>query len=311
MKIQMSLKIATIVLGLLGPLWSVRADAPPAPAGDATGNNEGSPAKNQPMSLDADKQHSTPARESSGGAAAKSGIEEDELTEHQSVDSFSSLEDGQPGQPGEWEVQIDMGWRTHPDEHDPISLNMEIQKTLSGSEFLENTQLIIAVPLELGLGGVDGNGDVSLEWQQRWVRDNGSMPTLATLTEVRLPTGYHSSGVDGKITGIVAKEAGPGTLYFNAFAETANGDNVEDLRHFQWGFRAGYKWRIDEKLALIGDYVNQSSEEEGHANINALELSGMYKATEHLTVGPGILIGLDHNDETPNVGAGVRLMINF
>lgn len=68
---------------------------------------------------------------------------------------------------------------------------------------------------------------------------------------------------------------------------------------------------MNDKFALIGDYVNQCSEEEGHANINALELSGMYKATEHLTIGPGIQIGLDHNDETPNFGAGVRLMISF
>ena len=136
-------------------------------------------------------------------------------------------------------------------------------------------------------------------------------PTLSTLAEVRLPTGYQSSGVDGTLTGIVAKDAGPGTIFLNGFTTTANGDNVDDLRHFQWGLRVGYKWRIDEKIALIGDYVNESSEEEGHSNINALELSGMYKCNEHLTIGPGLVIGLGNGEETPNLGAGVRFQLNF
>jgi len=303
--------ITTAVIIGFGLPQSARAGEPAKSAATPPAVQPPTGTGHEPMDLNGESSRAKPASDATAKPPSSAAPDEDEITEHQSVDSFSSLEDGQPGAPGEWEVQIDMGWRTTSGEHDPFSLNMEIQKTLSGSEFLNNTQLIVAVPLELGLGGVDGNGDVNLEWQQRWVKDNGTMPTLSTLTEVRLPTGYHSSGVDGKITGIVAKEAGPGTLYFNAFAETANGDNVEDLRHFQWGFRGGYKWRINEKFALIGDYVNQSSEEEGHANINALELSGMYKATEHLTIGPGILIGLDHNDETPNFGAGVRLMINF
>ncbi len=243
--------------------------------------------------------------------AAKESAADDLLTEHQSVDAFNSLEDGQPGQPGTLELQVQSGWTTTSGEHDPISLLTELQYNPDGSEFLRNMQIVLGVPVEMGLGGVDGNADVELGWQQRWVKDNGAMPTLATLAEIRLPTGYQSSGVDGTLTGIVAKECGPGTLFFNSFIKTANGDNVEDLRHFQWGFRTGYKWRITEALAFIADYLNESSEEEGHANINALELSGMYHVNEHLTVGPGILIGLDDNEETPNFGAGVRLQFSF
>lgn len=44
---------------------------------------------------------------------------------------------------------------------------------------------------------------------------------------------------------------------------------------------------------------------------NTLELSGEWHVNEHLTVGPGIVIGLDDNDETPDFGAGMRFMIAF
>ncbi|MBN2563949.1 MAG: hypothetical protein JXQ75_23790 [Phycisphaerae bacterium] len=242
-----------------------------------------------------------------------SGLEqgEDDVAARQSIDSFTSLEDGQPGDPGKFELEFMLEWETISGEHDPITLETELEYTPDGSDFLQNMQLILGVPVEMGLGGVDGNADLEFGWQQRWVREDGMMPTLATLAEIRIPSGYHSSGVDGTLTGIVAKDVGPGTAYLNGFVKTANGDNVEDVRHFQWGVVTGYKWRIDERFALIGDYVCKSSEEDGHANVNLLELSGEYKVNEHLTVGPGIVIGLDDNEETPNFGAGLRATISF
>ena len=236
---------------------------------------------------------------------------EDAVAERQSVDAFNSLEDGQPGVPGGFELEADFGWQTTSGEHDAFSLTPELELTLDGCEFLRNTQLILGVPLDFGLGRVEGNGDVEFGWQQRWVAEEGLMPTLATLAEVRLPSGYHSAGVDGTLTGIVAKDCGPGTLYFNAFAKTANGDNVEDLRHFQWGLRAGYKWRITDELALIADYLHEVSEQETHGDVNLLEVSGEWHVTKDLTIGPGIFVGLDDNEETPNLGAGVHLTWSF
>ena len=81
--------------------------------------------------------------------------------------------------------------------------------------------------------------------------------------------------------------------------------------HFQWGLRAGYKWRVSDAFALTGDYVHESSEEDGHGDINLLELSGQWKVNEHITIGPGVFVGLDDNEETPNLGAGVRLTWSF
>lgn len=243
--------------------------------------------------------------------AQKGREAEDAVAQRQSVDYWNPIEDGQPGAPGNWEVKFDAGWKTFSGQHDPFALTSQVQYTPEGGHFLHNMKLGVAVPVTMGLGGVEGNGDAEFEWKQRWVAEHDGIPTMATVVDVRVPTGYHSSGVDGMLTGVVAKDLGPGTWIFNGFVETANGDNVEDLRHFQWGFRTGYKWRITDDFALIGDYIHRSSEEEGHANINSLQLSGEYHPNEHITIGPGITIGLDDHDETPNFGAGVRVQFTF
>jgi hypothetical protein len=249
--------------------------------------------------------------ETEGMSMTSRRLTEDAVSARQSVDAYNTLEDGQPGNPGSFELQLEAGWKTTSGEHDPVTWLTELQYNGEGNEFLENSQFILGVPVEMGLGGVDGNADATLGWQQRWIEDDGSMPTFATLAEIRFPTGYQSAGVDGTLTGIIAKDLGPGTTYFNAYARTANGNNIEDLRHFQWGFRVGYKWRINDTFAVIGDYAHQSSEARGHANSNTLELSSEWHINEYMTVGPGIVIGLDDNEETPNFGAGVRMMISF
>lgn len=238
-------------------------------------------------------------------------VSEDAMTEEQSLDSYCSLEDGQPGEPGHFELKTDIGWQTKSGEHDPVLLTPELTYTFDGSEFLRNMELGLSVPMELGLGGEPGNGDVEIAWLQRWVREDGMMPTISTVAEIRVPSGYHSSGVDGTLTGVIAKNLGPGTMFLNGFIKTANGHNIDDLRHFQWGARAGYKWQVRDDLAFIVDYVNQSSEEEGNANSNLLELSSEWRVNEHLTIGPGIVIGLDDNEETPNLGAGVHVGWSF
>lgn len=236
---------------------------------------------------------------------------EDEVAQRQSVDYWNPIEDGQPGAAGNWEVKFDAGWKTFSGQHDPFSLTSQVQYTPEGGHFLHNMKIGVAVPVTMGLGDVEGNGDAVLEWKQRWLAEQGAMPTLATVIDIRLPSGYQSSGVDGTLTGVVAKDLGPGTMIFNGFVKTANGDNLEELRHFQWGFRAGYKWRVSDSFSLIGDYLHQSSEEDGHANINSLQLAGEYHVNEHVTIGPGISIGLDDHEETPNFGAGVRVQFSF
>lgn len=236
---------------------------------------------------------------------------EDDVTVRQSVDSYSTLEDGQPGAPGRIQVQLDQGWETRSGESDAILFTPQLQYTPDWNDFSRLTQFTLSFPMEYGNGEIDGNADAELGWQQRWISEDGWVPTMATLLELRFPTGYRSSGIDGKLTGIVAKDLGPGTLYFNAFAKTVNGNNIDNARDFQWGLRAGYQWVINEEFAITTDYVHQSSEEEGHADSNVLEVSGEWHIGDNLVFGPGISFGLDDNEETPDFGAGFRLTWAF
>jgi hypothetical protein len=236
---------------------------------------------------------------------------EDVLSEHQSIDAFTSLEDGTPGPPGEVAPQVVGGWFTKSGEPDEYLLEFEFKWTPGGNPFLDNTELAVITPWELGANAVKGNGDIEFAWQQRWVKENGMVPTLATLAEIRTPTGLHSSGVDAVLTGVMAKEMGPGTVFLNVWGGSFNGNNIEEVRDFQWGFRAGYKWRVTEELAFLGGYAHETSEEEPDGDLNLLEFATQFGVGEHVTIGPGIVIGLDNDEETPDLGAGVLVEYAF
>ena len=242
----------------------------------------------------------------------------DEVALRQEMDTFSSLEDGQPAGPGDWEMQLQGGWGTwsHTGHHDPVLLEPGLKYTPhrygpTGAHFLENMQLRMRMPFVLGTGDVAQNGDLYFGWQQRWIKECGWCPTVSTLAEMRMPTRDHSNGVDGTFTGILAKSVGPGTAYFNGWVRTANGEGIEDVRHFQWGLRGGYKLPINDWASLVAVYSHSSSVVEGDANLNVLELGACFRTEHRLAFGPGIFVGMDDNAETPNFGAGFRLIYLF
>lgn len=321
MAANMRREILNIAIGSV-LLWATTVFA----QGTAPGGKQ--PEKVDTLSLASAEQ--TPASPESSAEKEKKYTEhrlaEDPVTRRQSVDTFTTLEDGQPGAPGEIQMQLDAGWETRSGQPDEFTLRPELQWTPANGEFWRNLQLTLAVPMDLGNGAVDGNADLEFGWQQRWVKEEGLMPTLATLAEMRIPSGYHSAGVDGRLTGVVAKDFGPGTLYLNVWMETVNGNNFdigeettflgitregEGIRHFRWGSRLGYKWRINDTFSLVGDIRNESSEQKGVGDIDAIDLSAEWHVTEQLTIGPGIIIGLDGHDETPKFGAGVRFVYAF
>jgi len=239
------------------------------------------------------------------------GPEQDDVAARQSMDSFTSLEDGQPSAPGLMELQLDFGWSTISDESDSGLLDTQLKYTPDGSDFLRNMKLSVTVPLELGNARIDGNGDSEFAWQQRWVAEHDDTPTFATILSMRAPTGDRSSGFDGTFVGIVAKDWGPGTFFFNGWVKSANGNNIENRRDFQWGGRFAYLWHFAEDAALTIDYVNQTSEVHGESNINLLELGAQFEINDRLTVGPGVFVSLDGKDSTPNFGGGIRVTYGF
>ncbi len=235
----------------------------------------------------------------------------DAVAERQSMDSFTSLEDGQPGDPGALELQLDFGWSTSSDDSDTYTWDTQIKYTGEGSDFLKNMKLALTVPLEVGNAGIDGNGDLEIEWQQRWVAEQGNMPTIATLFTIRAPTGYHSDGIDATFTGVVAKDFGPGTFFLNGWVKSANGSHIEDRRDVQWGGRLAYLWRFDENASLTVNYVYETSEMDGESDMNLLELGAQFQINDNLTLGPGVFVGLDGKDATPDFGAGIRITYGF
>lgn len=239
---------------------------------------------------------------------------DDEVAEGQSVDAFISIEDAQPGDPGSWELAVDFGWqevRGEMSDEELFEGAFELKYTGAGSHFLENMKLSLVQGTELGNGKVEGNGDVELNWQQRWLAESKNRPTFGTLVSVRLPTGRGSSGADMTLTGILDKDAGPGVVYVSAWGTVPIDVDDEAVRDFIWGANFGYKWSVAERFALYGNYVFEISEEHGGKESNIIEFAAQYEVNEHLVLGPGILLGLDDHDETPKFGAGIRLTIGF
>jgi hypothetical protein len=307
---------ASLVLGITASLAFA--------AGQATAEKTGAKASAQPNDIKLNPAEAAATEEKTSDAS-------DAMEDRQSFNTYTSLEDGQPGQPGEFQINFFNGWETSSGERDRWLMEPEIEYTLgrTSDSFLRNTKLGLRTPLQLGTGAVDGNGDIEFYWIQRWIteQEGGWCPTFSTVNEIRIPSGYESEKVDWTMTGVLAKELGPGTAYLNAYLKSANGSNniekptftrelllgeeEDDLRNFQWGFRFGYKWRINEKIALIADYVLESSEMRGNHNRNTGEVSAEWRVTDHLTIGPGIYFGLDGAEETPNFGAGLALHYSF
>lgn len=248
----------------------------------------------------------------------------EDVRELQSMDAFTSIEDGQPGAPGEWELRLDISWEhldddsddghrffgsRNRDDDDVYPAELELKYTGKGGHFRENMKLTLTSGAEFGNGSVEGNGDIDVGWQQRWVSEHGRTPTLATLLTIRTPTGDDSSGVDVTLFGILDTDLGPGTLFFSAWITDANGG--DDVRDTQWGGQLGYRWRIREKIALIGNYVHKSSEDDGNGEIDLLEIGAEYHPRDNFIFGPGIFVGLNDDDETPDFGAGVRFTYTF
>src|SRR5262249_19624162 len=171
---------------------------------------------------------SGPAKDKGAMSLEKKATEvnEDKMEDIQSFNTYTSLEDGQPGQRGELQINYSNGWQTTSHRSDPWLMLMEVEYSPNcpGNWLLSNAKFGIDVPLELGNGGVDGNGDIVLIWKQRIIEEQEGnwWPTFTIENELRVPTGYQSPGVDWTLQGVVAKEVGPGTAVLNLFLKSAN-----------------------------------------------------------------------------------------
>lgn len=243
------------------------------------------------------------ARQPPADTSARRTATLDTLSALWANNGFNSIIDGQPNPPGRGEVLVNIGWLDQPVGDRPLGLAIIPAYTPAWTAFFRNMQVSLPIPLQWGHRGLEF-GDLGLAWQQRWVASVRQRLMLATYLEVSLPTARGSSGVEALLTGVAARVLGPGVAYLSG---TVQIDSDGDLG--AWGFLTAYKFPFSAGAYLTADYF--FTKERGEPSANLIELSAVGAVGGHLTIGPGVVIGIGHREVTPRWGAGVRLTYVF
>jgi hypothetical protein len=151
--------------------------------------------------------------------------------------------------------------------------------------------------LDVGNGSINFEKSVTASWQQRWLIDDGNLPTISTVVSVQLPYDEPDEKTDVVFTAIVAESTQWGAVYPNTFAESTDG---ADFSAADFGGVLGAKRILNDHLALFADVAVY---EDG---AYALELSVERDFENGSTIGPGITLS--------HVGDGFKasdLMIGF
>ncbi|HUU85927.1 MAG TPA: hypothetical protein VM243_20710 [Phycisphaerae bacterium] len=265
--------------------------------------------------------------------------EEEVISEETTVETYEGgmgwslegpyyLRSADPIEPGEMEFKLISGYSTASDGTDDDT----------GIEFafewgmMENVHMYIETGLELGDGSVEGNADIkALGFHTRFWKEDGWIPAVAMRNEMRIPTGYHSDGVDYEGRLLVTKSIVPDTLraHFNPFLRLNNGDNEleedehegfiylgendgeRDPRHFLWGVAAGVDWRVADDLVLVADYVHRSSTHRGDRNQHIFEFGADWKLAENHMLAFGGEATLDADGNEPNFGMKIAYIFSI
>lgn len=160
--------------------------------------------------------------------------------------------------------------------------------------------------IDLGDGGTTGNGDVRFGWHWQLLKEDDWKPSFALRNYIRVPTGYESSGVDYELRGLFSKSVADHVrIHVAPFLKSVNGDNIEDVRYFQWGAAIGSDWKISDKLDLVVDYVHETSQTEGLRNQHSLDAGFIYEIAKGHKIGVNGRVGLDGDGVNGDWGAGV------
>ena len=213
---------------------------------------------------------------------------------------------------GEWEVEFEAEWTTGAGEgDDDFAIWPNVKYGITDTLFIE----LEVLPLNLGDGGDQGNGDLALIVFNQFLKEGAYIPAFAAWAEMRIPTGQGSSGVDGELHFNVTKTLFPKfRAHLEGFIETANGgrgDEDENRRPFQWGAGPGFDYQFDEKTIGVLNYLNRSSEERGGHNQNILEIGVAREIVKGQHIKVAVDVGLDGQEETPDFGAKLLWSIEW
>lgn len=194
------------------------------------------------------------------------------------------LRSADPVPPGELELKFIYGFQNSADNSDQHEVEFELEWGIA-----DDLEFILELPVTLAEGGVEGNGDIEeLGFHIRHWRESGSRPAFATRHLIRVPTGYHSDGVDYLARGLFTKTLVPDTLrlHCNPYLKSVNGNLDDDTRRFQYGAAIGVDYRLSDTVLLIADYQYRSGAEEGVGGQHLVEFGADW------TLGPNRKLGL-------------------
>jgi hypothetical protein len=239
------------------------------------------------------------------------------------------LRSADPEELGEVELKFTTEWGTSSSgEHDSVTIEPEIEYGIA-----PNHELIWAIPMELGFGGVDGNADQEVGWHWRlWKEDvNGLLPAFAIRNILRIPSGYQSSGVDWTFKGLFTKSLIPNKLrvHLNPYFALVNGNNLDEAgdgwlnetlglgegeeshRYFRWGIIPGVDYKLTDSLSLALAYIYENSPMEGQRDQSSVEIGTDWKIDEHNEIGIVNRLSLDGDAIGDNCSIGVTYVYVF
>ena len=203
---------------------------------------------------------------------------------------------------GEWEMELEGEWVTGTGGINNFEFTPNLKYGLNDDMFIE----VEVLPLAIGDGGKQGNGNIALQLFNQFTRETETLPAFAAWIEARLPTGRDSSGVDAELHMNLTKTLVTDVRgHLEGFTRTANGRRGDDdgsRRAFQWGVGIGLDYQYDDLTIYTVNYLNSSSEEYGHSNHQILEIGGVREIAEDQHVKVAVDFGLDGGEETPDFG---------
>jgi len=251
--------------------------------------------------------------------------EETEITtiggagEFRGVSDFFNIREANPQvSAGQWELEFTGGWFTSSDgtDDDVLFPRTSLRYGITDDFFLEFQQLA----LNLGDGNNEnGNGELGFLYFWRLWKEADWLPAFAHWSELRIPSGDGSEGVDGKFSfGLTKSICSCFRVNFNGWVMTANGGRGDDdinRRHFQWGVGPGFDWLIDDMTTATLNYLHRSSNKYGDANQHTLQLGLARVLFRDDTWTHSIKmvndVNLDGRDEHPNYGLSLQYSIAF
>lgn len=218
---------------------------------------------------------------------------------------------------GEWELEIASGWSTDSagGDDDFFFPEASLKYGITDELFVE----LELLPINLGDGGDQGNGDLDLTLFYQFVQETDTMPAVGSWVEMRIPTGQGSSGVDGEFHTALTKSINDQMrVHLAGFIETANGgrgDEDKNRRRFQWGVGPGFDYQFDDQTLGLVNYLITSSEEYGNQDSNVLQFGLVRELAEtestEQTLKLALDVGLDGHEGTPNFAFMVQWAVEW